>query len=113
MPATATVPGMTEATGKLRYSGGLMGMGELGVYLREEGLEVTVETSEERRDAVATVEAILTFASGPATVVGLADLAAKANRAITEFRKSSQDRSAEIEILDPDDDGPDDGGFMP
>jgi hypothetical protein len=109
----STVPGMTEATGKLRYRGGLLGMRELSVYLREQGLVVAVETSEERRDAVATIEAIITFASVPGTVVGLAELAKKAKRAIGKFRNEGQDRDAKIEIIGQDGDGPDDAGFLP
>lgn len=102
---------MTEATGKLRYSGGLPGMRELGAYLREEGPQVAVETSEERRDAVATIEAIITFMSLPGTAIGLAELAVKAKRAISKFRKVGQDGLAEIEIIEPSADGPDDAGF--
>ena len=104
---------MTEDTGKLKYSGGFLSMRELGAYMREEGLEIAVETSEERRDAVATIEAIITFASVPGTAVGPAELIVNVKRAISKFRKASQDRSAEIEIIGQDDDGPDDGGFLP
>jgi hypothetical protein len=103
---------MAEAMGKLRYSGGLLGIRELSAYLREEGLQVAVEKSEERRDAVATIEAIITVASAPGTIVGLAELAKKANRAIGKFRNESQDRNAKIEIIGRDDDGPDDAGFL-
>jgi hypothetical protein len=52
-------------------------MRELGAYLREEELLVAVETSEERSDAVATIEAIITFMPVPGTVVGLVELAVK------------------------------------
>jgi hypothetical protein len=62
---------------------------------------------------VATIEAIITFASVPGTVIGLAELAKKAKRAIGKFRNESQDRDAEIEIIGQDDDGPDDAGFLP
>jgi 2-keto-3-deoxy-L-rhamnonate aldolase RhmA len=104
---------MTETAGKLRYKGGFLGMRELGSYMREEGLEVTVETSAEHRDAVATIEAIITFASVPGTVVGLAELTAKARRAVTRYRAASKDNSAVIKIADRADDGPDDAGFLP
>jgi hypothetical protein len=61
---------------------------------------------------VATIEAIITVASAPGTIVGLAELAKKANRAIGKFRNESQDRNAKIEIIGRDDDGPDDAGFL-
>jgi len=104
---------MIEATGKLKYSGGLLGMRQLSIYLREEGLDVAIETSEERRDAVATIEAILTFAQVPGTVVGLAELAKRAKRAIGKFRNESQDSNAKIEIIEPEEGGPDDADFLP
>jgi hypothetical protein len=108
-----TVHGMTDATGKVKYSGGLVGMRQLGAYLREEGLEVSVETSEERRDAVATIEAIITIAGAPGTVVSLAVLVGKMRKAISRFRQTHPGEGNEIKIIEPVDGGPDDGGFLP
>lgn len=104
---------MAEAVGRLRYNGGSLGMRELGADMREEGLDVTVEASEERRDVVATLEAIITFASVPGTVVGLAELTTRARRVIARFRAASQDKNATIKIIDRGNDGPDDAGFLP
>jgi hypothetical protein len=104
---------MTEAVRKLRYRGGILGMRQLARELGEQGLQVTVKTGMERRDAVATIEAIITFASIPGTLYGLADLTVKAKSAISKFRETSRDSSADIDILDQGDEGPDDAGFLP
>jgi len=49
----------------------------------------------------------------PGTVVGLAELAKRAKRAISKFKNEGQDRDAKVEIIEPDDRGPDDAGFLP
>jgi len=101
---------MTNVTGKLKYSGELVGMRQLMFCLREEGLEATVETSEERRDVSATVMAIIAVVEG---VPGLVDLAGKIGKAIRKFREMNPAEGNEIEIIEPGDTEPDDAGFLP
>jgi hypothetical protein len=101
---------MTDATGKIRYNGDLVGMRQLMFCLKEEGLQATVETSEERRDVLATVMAIIAIVEG---APGLLDLAGRIRNAIRKFREMNPAEGSEIEVIEPGDAEPDDAGFSP
>jgi len=95
--------GMTDGTRKIKYSGDLMSMRKLIVCLQEEGLQVTVERSEERRDITATIMAILAIVGGADAVI---DLTTRIKTGIRKYRELNPG-SDDIEVLEPDD-----GGFL-
>jgi hypothetical protein len=97
--------GMTDATARIRYSGDMISMRRLVVCLREEGLQVTVESQEERRDVLATVLAVLAIAQAPGTVADLAALGVKIRSAIRKYREMGSAGDEQIEVLEPDDAG--------
>jgi len=91
---------------KIKYSGNLMSMRRLMFCLREEGLEVEIERSEERRDVAALIWAILNVAGG---VAGGVDLVGRIASAIKKYREMNPDGDDRIEVEGE----PDDGGFLP
>jgi hypothetical protein len=95
---------MTDVAGRIRYSGDLPSMRRLMFCLQEEGLKVTVESSEERRDIIATIEAILGLVGG---VAGGLDLRDRIRSAIRKYREMNPGSEDKIEVLEPDD-----GGFL-
>lgn len=90
---------MTDA--RIKYDGDLPSMRQLIFCLREEGLDVTVETSRERRDIMAAIEAVLGIVGG---VSGGVDLGARIQAAIKKYRDMKPDGD-EIEVIEPDDGG--------
>ena len=94
---------MADITGKVKYSGDLLSMRKLVFCLREEGLQVTIARSEERRDIGAAIIAVLAIAG---SVDGVIDLLGRIRAAIRKYREL-QPNGDEIEIVEPDD-----GGFL-
>ena len=97
--------GMTDATARIRYSGDMISMRRLVVCLLEEGLQVTAESQEERRDALATVLAVLAIAQAPGTAADLAALGVKIRSSIRKHREMGSAGDERIEVLEPDDAG--------
>lgn len=85
---------------RIKYDGDLMSMRRLMFCLKEEGLQVTVETSRERRDIMATIEAILAIEGGFAAT---ADIWDRIHNAIKKYREMKPDGD-KIDVIEPDDD---------
>jgi hypothetical protein len=94
---------MTDATARIRYNGDLISLRRLVFCLQEEGLQVTTESQEERRDALAMVLAVLAIAQAPKTAADLAALGIKIRSAIRKHRAMGSAGDERIEVVEPDD----------
>jgi hypothetical protein len=92
-------------TSKIRYDGDLMSMRMMARCLQAEGLQVTVEWSQERRDVGAAIVAVLAVTG---SVDGAIDLAGRIRDAIKKYRERNPGAGDKIEV----DGEPDDGGFL-
>lgn len=95
---------VSDVAGRIRYSGDLMSMRRLIFCLRKEGVDVTIESSQERRDILATIEAVLAFAGGASASLDLWD---RVRSAVRKYREMNPRGGDKIEVLEPDD-----GGFL-